>query len=183
MIERTLARRYATALLDTAEKAHVVEEIEAQLLALKEAYEKDASFRMAMHHPKIPRSKKTEALRAVFAKDSPASLMAFLTLLVRKNRINLIPDIADVFDRLADRSRGVVRVEVSAWRDLTEPQRSGLLAKLNTILGGRKVDLTVTVNPRLLGGLAVRIGDTVYDGTVSGRLKALRESLTMPFGG
>jgi F-type H+-transporting ATPase subunit delta len=177
VIERTLARRYAVALLEQAERAHVVEEMEAQLLALKAAYEKDPALRTALHHPKIPRAQKHRMLAAVFAERAHGSLTAFLSLLVRKHRLNLIPQIADLFDRLADRSRGVVRVEVAAYAPLTEPQQSNLSARLSRLLGGKKIDLRIATDRRILGGLRVRIGDTVYDGSVAGRLKALRESM------
>lgn len=177
MIERTLARRYATALLAQAERAKAVEEMEAQLLALKAAFTGDARLRSALTHPKVGRSQKVKMLNAVFKDRTPPAFSAFLTLLIRKNRLKFIPEIADAFDRLADSTRGVVRVDVVSFMPLTDAQRQGLTAKLTKLLGGKSIELRVDVDPKALGGLSVRVGDTIIDGTARARLKNLREAL------
>lgn len=179
MIERTLARRYATALLEQAEKGRTVEETEAQLLALKAAYQGDRRLRSALMHPAIGRAQKVKLLDAVFKDRTPAPFTSLLALLVRKNRLRFLPEIADAFDRLADRSRGVVRVDVVSFMPLTDAQRRALTAQLAKHLGGKTLELKVVVDPKVLGGLSVRVGDTIIDGTSRGRLKALRESLTL----
>lgn len=177
MIEKTLAKRYASALLTQTERTGGVEETEALLLALKKAYESDPSLRAALDHPKIPRARKAELLRKLFEGTAVPALQEFLSLLVRKNRTNLIPDVAEMFDRLADRSRGVVRVEVRSFLPLSPQQRSALESRLTARLAGRKIDLRAVEDRALLGGLSVRIGDTVIDGSVAARLKELREQL------
>ena len=177
MIEKTLAKRYAGALLDETERSNAVEATEAQLLALKEAYHRDENFRTALNHPKIPRSKKAAMLRLIFEGKSDPAVVNFLELLVNKNRTTLIPDIADMYDRLADRTRGVVRVEVRSHLALTDAQRRTLKSKLSAWLGGKKVDIQAVEDRTLLGGMSMRIGDTVIDGSVAGRLKNLREQL------
>lgn len=177
MIEKTLAKRYATALLTETERVDAVEETEAQLLALKEAYRKDPNLRTALDHPKIPRPKKSAMMRTIFAEHASPPLTAFLQVLVRKNRTNLIPEIADMYDRLADRTRGVVRVEVRSFTALTDAQRAALESRLVAWLGGKKIELRAVEDRTLLGGLTVRIGDSVVDGSVAHRLKTLRERL------
>lgn len=177
MIEMTLAKRYASALLDETERSHAVEETEAQLLALKEVYDRDENFRTALDHPKFSRARKSALLKRIFEKKADPAVVQFLLLLVRKNRTNLIPKIAEMYDRLADRTRGVVRVDVCSYLPLTAAQRRTLEARLVSWLGGKKVEIRATDDRRLLGGMTVRIGDSVIDGSVANRLKDLREQL------
>lgn len=176
MNEQTLARRYASALLALSEKEGTVEETEANLLALKEAWKKTEPFRQALRSPKLPRATRRQLLRKPFEGKTGKSFLDFLSLLVDKKRVNLIPDIADAFDRLADTSRGVVRTQVRSWKPLDEKTRVTLREKLAKITG-RKIELTEQVDPALQGGLMVQIGDSILDGTVAYRLKRLRERL------
>ena len=177
MIERTLAKRYAAALLAALEKDGNVEEAESNLLALKEVYEKLPAFRQTLTQPRLTRETRKAFLRRAFEGKVGKSFLEFLDLLVEKKRTDLLPDIADAFDRLADASRGVVRVKARTFRPLDNPGRAALKKKLTTITG-KKVDIEETVDPTLKGGMLVQIGDTVIDGSVAGHLKELRERLT-----
>jgi F-type H+-transporting ATPase subunit delta len=176
MIEKTLAKRYATAMLAVALKEGVVEEIEQALLALKQAYLGDVSFRRALGQPKIPRGERKRILKRPFEGKVNSSFLQFLDILVEKQRVGLIPDIADVFDQLADATQGVVRVHVdSAW-PLTDAQRAALVQKFGRVTG-KKIELQEAVDRALRGGLSVRIGDNVLEGTAASRLKRLKEHL------
>jgi F-type H+-transporting ATPase subunit delta len=175
MIEKTLAKRYATALLAATNKEGAVEDTEANLLALGEAYRGNARFRAALSSPKVGRPEKKSLLRKVFA-NGTRSLHEFFDLLVDKRRTNLLPDIAEMYDRLADEFKGLVRVRVrSAW-PLPEPQKARLKSDLDRILG-KSCTVEAQVDRSLKGGLQIRIGDSVIDGTVANRLKTLREKL------
>ncbi len=174
MIERTLAKRYAAALLRVTDAEGSTEETEALLVALKEAYESQANFRSVLAQPRVPRKMKKQVLRRPFEQIAKRSFLEFLDLLVDKNRLQIIPEIADMYDRLADASRGVVRVKVKSWRPLSEGQRASLAGRMERITG-RKVDVEVETDPSLQGGMLVHVGDTVIDGSVAHRLKVLSE--------
>lgn len=176
MIEKTIAKRYAEALLVEAESAGAVEEIERQILEAAKLWSASRELRIAATHPGLPLERRRTALKRVFAGRVHDLLIGFLDLLVRRRRIDLLPEVAEAFDRLADRSRGVVKVRVRTAAPLPAPQRAALENQLVRRLE-RKIELTEEVAPSLLGGLAVRIGDTVWDGTLAGRLRHLREWL------
>jgi F-type H+-transporting ATPase subunit delta len=176
MIEKTLAKRYAAAMLAVALKEGAVEKVEEHLVALREAYRADVAFRRAMGQPRIPKAARKKLLRKPFEGRSIPAFLDFLDLLVDKNRVRLIPDIADSFDQLADASHGIVRVQVSTAFPLTGAQEKALLERLKAVTG-KKVEMRVAVDRRLKGGISVRIGDQVLDGTVLNRLKELRERL------
>ena len=174
MIEKTLAKRYAAALLKVTDAEGSTEETESHLLALREAYLDQKEFRVVLSHPRVPRKTKKQLLHKVFEGKARQSFIDFLDLLVDKNRQGVLPEIAEMFDRLADASRGIVRVRVTSWRPLSDAQRSGLQAKLEK-LSGKKVTIDAAVNPALKGGLLVMYGDTVIDGSVAHRLKVIGE--------
>ncbi|MBI2901954.1 MAG: F0F1 ATP synthase subunit delta [Planctomycetes bacterium] len=176
MIERTLAKRYAAALLRITDAEGTTEETESMLLALKGAYERDKAFRAVLGQPQIPRAFKKRVLRRAFETTARRSFLEFLELLVDKNRAEILPEIAEMFDRLADVSKGVVRVQVRSWRPLGDAQRSGLQTRLER-LTGKKIEIEAQADPALKGGMLVRIGDTVIDGSVAHRLKVLGERL------
>ena len=176
MIEKTLAKRYASAMLEVALKEGAVEQVESLLLSLKAAWKADAAFRGALLQPRIPRDARRKMLRKPFEGRVPPAFLDFLDLLVNKNRIKLIPDIADSFDVLADESRGVVRAQVATTFALTPAQEKRLHETLKTAMG-KEVEMQVAVDRGLKGGLWVRIGDRVLDGTAASRLKGLRERI------
>ncbi len=174
MIEKTLAKRYAAALLRMTDAEGTTEEVEQLLLALKEAYLSNKAFRSILAQPRVPKSLKKTILRKAFEGRAKPSFLDFLTLLVDKNRQGILPDIADMFDRLADASKGVVRIKVKSWKPLSAPQQASLQTKLER-LTGKKIGIEAQTDPALKGGMLVMVGDTVIDGSVAQRLKELGE--------
>ncbi|MBI2932704.1 MAG: ATP synthase F1 subunit delta [Planctomycetes bacterium] len=175
MIEKTLSKRYAAALLTVTNKEGTVEQTESTLLALAQVYRENARFRGALSSPKIPRSSKRQFLHQALAGASQA-VRDFFDILVRKNRTKLIPHIAEMYDRLADAFKGIVRVHVKSAYPLTQEQLGRIKTHLDRITG-KTCALEPATDPSLKGGMLIRMGDTVVDGTVAYRLKTLREKL------
>ena len=175
MIEKTLAKRYASALLAVTHKEGAVEETESTLLALKQVWETNLKFRAVLLSPKVRKSERKALLRKILAGASK-SVQEFADLLVDKNRVDLLPEVADMYDRLADAFKGIVKVQVASAFALNEDQKSRLTAALVKITG-KTCSVEATVNPSLKAGLQVRMGDSVVDGTVAYRLRSLRYKL------
>ena len=178
MIERTLAKRYAAALLKVTDAEGSTEEVEALLLALRDAWKAQRGFRNIMASPQVPRSAKKQLFRKILAGKARESFLQFLDLLVDKNRSKILPEVSEVFDRLADASAGVVRVKVRSWKPLSEGHRATLNATLGKMTG-KKILIEAETDAALKGGMLVRIGDSVVDGTVAHRLKTLGETLRL----
>jgi F-type H+-transporting ATPase subunit delta len=176
VIERTLVNRYAAALLRVTDPEGSTDEAEALLQALQEAYEKDKPFRAVLAQPQLRRAEKKALFRRALEGRAHPSFLRFLDLLVDKNRLNLFPELAEAFRRLADVSRGLVRVQVRSWRPISEAHRQRLEGHLAR-LTGKKAMIQAETDPRLRGGMLVRMGDTVIDGSVARRLKSIREHL------
>lgn len=176
MIEKTLAKRYAAALLAVSQKEDSLDKTGGMLRALGTAYGQDPLLRNTFHQPKLSRAKRKALLRKPFEKKAAKSFLAFLDLLVEKNRIDILPDISGAFNDLADDARGIGHVRVKSFLPLSEEEKSALQAKLGVITG-KTVIMDTETDSSLLGGVSIRIGDSVVDGTVANRLKGLEERL------
>jgi F-type H+-transporting ATPase subunit delta len=174
VIEKTLAKRYAAALLRVTDPEGSTEETEAVLLALKGALQADRAFRGVLAQPRIPRAAKKKLLRKALEGRARPSFLRFLDLLVDKNRLDVLPDIADMFDRLADASKGLVRVKVRSWRPLSGDQQGKLSEKLSRMTG-KRILVEAETDAALKGGMQVLVGDRVIDGSVAHHLKVLGE--------
>ena len=177
MIDSIVAKRYAKSFLLVSAAKGIVEEVEDQLLQIKAAYRSDSKIESFMTHPRIPQKAKVAAVKRIFEGKVHKMTEAFLLLLVQRRRFNLISEIADAFDTMADAYRGVVRVQVRTFAPLQDAQRSALESQVSRLVKGSKIDLQVEVDRSLMGGLWVKIGDTLLDGSVATKLKSLRERL------
>jgi len=104
------------------------------------------------------------------------TLRNFLWVVVDRGRTRLLPEIQIAFDKRLDERRGIVRAEVSSAHELAAQEKAELAAAL-TKLTGRKVEAQYRLDPALLAGTVVRVGSTIYDGSVRTQLERLRERL------
>ena len=107
---------------------------------------------------------------------APPTIERFLAHVVGKNRIALLVEISEAFARLADQASNRTAVKLSSAKPLSEENRAAIRARLEQATKSA-IDLTTAVDPRLLGGLEIRIGSTVYDGTIRGQLERMRMAL------
>ena len=173
MIERTIARRYATALLNLADQSKSVEAVETDIMQIAEIYRANPDFRRAVTHPLIPAKEKKEFVRRVLPGLSKL-LGEFLDKLVDKGRANY-SEIAEVFDDPADRYAGVVRMTVETAVPMTaaRAKHSGSWGR-----SPRAQDRNRGAVAPERWAACVRVRDTLIDGSVAARLKGLREALT-----
>jgi F-type H+-transporting ATPase subunit delta len=176
VIQTTIARRYAKALFELQESAEVGPTAET-LRVLAEAFLASRDFRNLLLSPVFTREQKAAVVAQLAAKTAcPPITGRFLAHVVRKNRIAHIREISEAFGRLADQVSNRKVVEVSAARPLTEDQQAAIRTKLEQVTRSQ-IDLSIHVDPDVIGGLEIRIGSTVYDGTVRGQLSRLRSAL------
>jgi F-type H+-transporting ATPase subunit delta len=124
----------------------------------------------------VPFSKKQEMLQPVFPADAGTEVQNFLFLLASKNDVNLLPEIVKEFDRYVQRTEVFATAQVTSAVPLLEAEKQALEIKLRKQFGS-EIIFDYGIDPTLLGGVVVRAGDKVIDGSVSGKLAALREKL------
>jgi F-type H+-transporting ATPase subunit delta len=167
---------YAKALLGAAEKAGQTDAVVEELDSLvADVLDKLPSFQAALASPRIGHEEKVALLDRAFAGRMLPVLLNFLKVLSRHGRLDCLRAIAEAAQKLLNELRGRVEVWVTTAAPLSKPLRDQIVTRLSALLG-QDVVLKTKLDPEMLGGLVVRIGDTVFDGSVSARLIQMRQS-------
>jgi len=176
MRNETISRNYADALLELARKSGDLAGWGRMLDDVAEAMQRDERLRHFLESPRVEVAQKNEVLARAFQDRMPRILVRFLQTLVRNRRQMLIPEIAQEYRSLVDEVEGRVHAQVTVAREPVGDERATIARELTRALG-KEVVPHVTVNPAILGGVVVRVGDTVMDGSVRRRLAILRSRL------
>jgi len=177
MIGSDLERRYATALLDVALEQGVVDQVAQEVQTFADLFDQHQELRAALLNPVFGRERREQVLAAVIARLAVHPVTRnFLRTLLDKDRIVAVAGIAQAFGRLADEKAGRVRASLTSARPLAPGLAERITAALQAV-SGKNVTLAQDVDAALVGGLVVRVGDLVYDGSVRSQLEGLRQSL------
>lgn len=176
MRDRTIARNYAEALLTLARRADDPHGWGRMARELTEAIEGDARLHNFLASPRVAADAKNALLARAFQDRFPRLLVRFLQTLVTKRRQLLLPTIVTEYFDLLDEAEGRVHAQVTVAREMSADDRALVSAELGRALG-KQVVPHVIVNPAILGGVIVKVGDKVMDGSVRRRLAALRGRL------
>ncbi|MFN1833678.1 ATP synthase F1 subunit delta [Balneola sp. MJW-20] len=174
MLVSKAAKRYASALIDIAKEDKILDVILEDVKMTNATIQDSKDLTLFLNSPIIKPDQKQKALEAIFADKVHKLLFDFLRFVASKNRGNIIPQIMDSFIAKYEEMNGIINVEVRSASKLSDKQLNQLsdtLAK-NT---GKKIQLHTLVNPELKGGLAVKIDDTVIDGTIKHKLEKLED--------
>lgn len=170
------ARRYATALLELAKERDEVEAVLDDMSFINSTIQDSDELVQFLRSPIIKFDDKQAVLEKLFGDEVQESTGKFLQLLARKNRVNMLDQAARAFIESYNEYAGIIEVQVSVAHALSDSQRKALHKNLEEKTS-KKVNLTIHVDESLRGGMAVRIDDTVIDGTVKHKLQELEEQL------
>jgi F-type H+-transporting ATPase subunit delta len=174
--DRRVSLRYARSLLDVAVDRDLVDEVEESLRGVVEIVRSHSELRLFLKNPQVPRSQKKQLLGNVFTGRLEPLVLQFLQLVVDKDRINHLSAIQGAFTTLVEQHKGLQRARVVTAVPLPEDLQQRLVQKLTGMMG-RQIILEKKVDPSIIGGVSVTMGDWVLDGTLSTGLKRLRETL------
>jgi F-type H+-transporting ATPase subunit delta len=175
------ARRYALALTQEATSLGQSAAVDADVVFLGETLDNSRELVLLFQSPVVSRDKKENILKALFADRVSPLTMRFLHLLVSKQREALIPAVVEAVRALRDTNTDTVEAVVRTAKPLTDGERDRLTSSLQA-RAGQTVRLKVSVDPALIGGLVVRLGDVVYDRSVRHQLETLRDQLAQSVG-
>jgi F-type H+-transporting ATPase subunit delta len=174
---RSASLQYATALADVALEQGAAEPVKKQLEDFGAAYAESAELRNVLNNPAVERSSKHGVIEKLAARMGASRIVRnFLFVMVDNQRTHLLPEIQQTFEDVLRQRQGVAEAEVTSAAELTAPQKNQLQQTLER-LTGRKIQAKYSLDPALLGGAVVRIGDTIYDGSVRNRLNQMRARL------
>ena len=175
MSEEQIARVYAQALFDASRDAGVVEPVGRELGDFVASLAASASLRDVLADPRVETAAKRRVL-AELTRGGQQLLSNTLQLMLERGRFAAVPELHTAYDALAIVEEGVVEVEVVSAAELTPETEKKIAARVQEATG-RRVELARRVDPDILGGLVLRIGDVIVDGSVKARIRQLRRRL------
>ncbi len=171
-----VARRYAQALMMTTDSTAAIDAIAADLELIRKTLEASRELRRLVASPIVSVERKQRVFRELFGARVNSITLSFLELLTEKQREKILPEVIEQYLALRDERYGIVNVDVAAAIEVT-PQQERRLAEQLERYTKKKVRLRFTIDKAILGGLRVKIGDTVLDASVKHQLALLRERL------
>jgi F-type H+-transporting ATPase subunit delta len=177
MTSRTIAARYAKALLDVNLKEGDPRAAEQDLAAFVELMRSHLDLQQALTNPAVPLQKKEAIVKALLDRSRPDPVVRrTILMLASRDRLGILPELlANYRDRLLDRE-GIVRAEIATATpvgvDRLQRIERGLAAA-----SGKRVTMTTRVDPSIIGGVVARVGGTVYDGSISTQLRKMKETM------
>ncbi len=169
----TISRNYAEALLALARKANDLEGWGLAIHGVVTAMEGDARLRNFLSAPQVSASQKNVVIGKAFAGKLPKNMVRFLQKLILNRRQLLLSQIASEYSNLVDEATGRLHAQVTLSREASDADRHMIAAQLSRAFN-KTVVPHLSVNPELLGGVVVKVGDQVLDGSVRKRLKTLK---------
>lgn len=171
----TIARPYAEAAFDIATEAGAVDEWSGQLATLA-AIVRDSRIAMVVSDPRVSRARLVELVTGIAGADFSDDVTRLIKVLVESGRLALAPELSTLVERARAEARGVAEVELTTAWEVTEEQ-SGRIGEAIRGRLGRDVTVTASVDDSLIGGAIIRVGDSVIDASVRGRLRELASSI------
>jgi F-type H+-transporting ATPase subunit delta len=174
--DETIARNYAEALFELAERHEGVEAYGTGVETVARLIDENDEFRLFLETPRIDVEQKKDVVRRVFSESLPAKLVNFLLITLDKRRQRLLRAIAREYMGLMDEHFNRIHVEVTLARRLDADSMEEMEKRLTAALGKTAIP-HVRVKPSILGGAIFRTGDTIFDGSLRRRLEGMRRVL------
>ena len=174
MAVATVAGRYAKSLLDLAKEQGVAETMYTDMTFVKQTLSQNRQLALILKNPIVRAEKKNSVMKAVFASRLNALTMAFFQIIANKNREAIIETIAEQFIIQYERLKGVERATVITTMPLTDPLREQFKAIVMKNTDGKSVELEEKIDPKLIGGYILRVGDQQIDGSIRSQLNDIR---------
>jgi F-type H+-transporting ATPase subunit delta len=171
----TVARPYAEAVFALAQEQNALP-VWAEMLRIASAVADDQRVRTALDNPRLPVAAKETLFLAICGDQLNADGRSLVRVLLEADRLGLLPEIRQLFDTLKDAAGGVARAQISSAFPIADAELTGLKSALERRFG-KKIEATVRVDPQLIGGAKIVVGDTVIDASVQGELRAMANHL------
>jgi len=176
MSNTMVAKRYASALFQIANEQQILGQVEEDLRVVKEVLEYNPDLKAVLKSSKLTIDKKKEIVKNAFASVNVYVLNTVL-ILIDRHREDQIAEVTDQFLELANEAMGIAEAEVYSARELTDAERDALSATFAAKIGKKSLKIENIVDSNLLGGIRLRIGNRIYDGSLRGKLDRLERNL------
>ena len=172
------AYQYAKALFTISEKQADSSQVLDSLKQLVHLYRKNAHFRFVLISKRIKRKNKIQIVRAVLSEKISLIILEMLEILCERDSVNQLSDISEQFSRLVSESNDFSNVSVELSAELGKDEINNLERSLKNSLK-KEIKFKVTINPKLIGGLVLRVDDRIIDGSIKTQLEKVRKHLIL----
>ncbi|MBP3039904.1 F0F1 ATP synthase subunit delta [Bacillaceae bacterium Marseille-Q3522] len=176
MIVSTIAKRYALALFRLAKEHQLLDQIEEELKIVKEVIEEHTELKIVLQSPNLSIAEKKAIVNDAFA-----SMHLFvrntISLLLDRHRENYLSGVAEQFISLVNEEKGIAVAKVYTVKPLTEAEKAAFSAVFAAKVGKSSLLIENIIDSNILGGVKLRIGNRIFDGSLSGKLKRLERKL------
>lgn len=176
MLANQLAVKYAQAIYELAAEKDMLDVVEQELRLVESTIASYDDLSTLVYHPQVLAQAKKETIHKIFGQDITDIVLKFLLLLMDKRRESLLPGIIYEYVKMANQARNIVEAEVTTALPLVESQQTALVNKLSLVTG-KKVVLKTQIDQGIIGGIIVKIGDKLIDGSVVRQLATLKKAL------
>ncbi len=177
MIQSEVAKKYSQALFELGKETDHLIAYKDQLEVVVKALKKDKNLHRVIFHPRVLAGDKKEILKTIFKGTLSENLFNFLYLLIDKRRENHLELIYHDFLAQVNRQEKIVEVEVISAVTLSGSSKTKLRERLEKFLSNRKIIIKERTDPTIIGGLVIKVGDNVIDGSIRHSLDSLKEQI------
>lgn len=177
MSEFRIASRYAKSLLDLSVERNTLDETKNDMDLFLKVSEENRDFVLLLKNPIVKSTKKSAIIKEIFSGKVSDLSLAFFDIIAKKGRESYLIDIAQAFQTLYNKHKGIMKAEVTTTFPLTDNLRNEVKRLVNEITG-KTIDLKENIDKSIIGGFLLKVGDRQIDDTVSSKLSTLRRELT-----
>lgn len=170
------AERYALALFQIAQKHQVTADVEQDLREVKKVFAENPELYNLMVSPKLSSEKRINLIKELF-KQGNKYVINTIQLIAERGRLNEIGNLVDAYVSLSNDAQGIQDAKVYSTRPLTEEERASISSVFAQKVGKQALRIENIVDPSLLGGLRLQIGNRIYDSSISTKLARLQRQL------
>jgi F-type H+-transporting ATPase subunit delta len=174
--DQNVAKRYAKALFEIAKEKSITSEVEEQLKALVTIIQGDSNIEKFLHLPNIPVSSKIDAIKKGFKGELSDTVANTIELLLDRGREASFPALAEGYVKIANEASGRANATISSPYPLSDKETEEI-TQFFSKLSGKNIRLEQRIDTSLLGGIQVRIGDRLYDGSLKSKLANMQKTL------
>ncbi|WP_047981137.1 F0F1 ATP synthase subunit delta [Ornithinibacillus contaminans] len=178
MSEAVVAKRYADALFQLGSESSQLDKFVDELTVVKQVFQENSDLQAFLMHPRVTNDKKKQFLEEVF-KGVSKDVVNTLKLLVERHRTAIISDIIDQFIEHVNNAGGIAQGTVYSVRKLSDAEQKELENSFAKRLNKNTIKLVNVVDPSIVGGVKIRMGNTIYDGTISGKLRRIEQNIKL----
>lgn len=171
-----LAEKYAMAVFEIADEQNMLDGVKDELALIETLFREQADLQEFVCNPRVPSVAKCDVLKQIFTDKVQPFVLNFLLIVAERKREAILPGIITAYNHFLNEKRGIVEVQVTTARPLSDAHEEALKKQLGKRLNSQVI-LEKTIDPAIVGGVVVRIGDKLIDGSVERQLKRMEMAL------